>query len=68
MILKSFREKLGIKEGEYLLIFFRGDVIVMKKFNIDVEEIFKEGEEVVKFFGVLEEDVVKVVRKVRYGE
>ncbi|BAD85077.1 transcription regulator, SpoVT/AbrB family [Thermococcus kodakarensis KOD1] len=68
VIPKSLREKLGIKEGEYLLIFSRGDVIVMKKLNIDVEEILKEGEEAAKSLGVSEEDVAKAVRKVRYGE
>lgn len=68
VIPKSLREKLGIKEGEYLLIFSRGDVIVMKKLNIGVEEILKEGEEAAKSFGVSEEDVAKAVREVRYGE
>ncbi|MDI3474371.1 MAG: hypothetical protein PWQ79_1011 [Thermococcaceae archaeon] len=68
VIPKSLREKLGIKEGEYLLIFSRGDVIVMKKLNIDVEEILKEGEEAAKSLGVSEEDVAKAVREVRYGK
>lgn len=68
VIPKNFREKLGIKEGEYLLIFSRGDVIVMKKLNIDVEEILKEGEEAAKSLGVSEEDVAKAMREVRYEE
>lgn len=68
VIPKNFREKLGIKEGEYLLIFSRGDVIVMKKLNIDVEEILKEGEEAAKSLGVPEEDVAKAMREVRYEE
>ncbi|WP_367884260.1 hypothetical protein [Thermococcus sp. JCM 11816] len=41
---------------------------MMKKLNIDVEEILKEGEEAAKSLGVSEEDVAKAVRKVRYGK
>ncbi|WP_209477261.1 AbrB/MazE/SpoVT family DNA-binding domain-containing protein [Thermococcus stetteri] len=65
---KSLRDKLGIKEGEYLLMFSGGDVIVMKKLKIDVEEVLKEGEEAAKSLRASKEDVIKAVREVRYGE
>jgi len=68
VIPKSLRDKLGIKEGEYLLVFSSGDVIIMKKLEVNIDEIFREGEEVAKFLGVSKEEVARAVREVRYGE
>ena len=67
VIPKEVRERLGIKEGEYLLLLQEGDLILMKKLNIDVEEILREGERLARKRGITREDVERAIMEVRNG-
>ncbi|WP_048148662.1 AbrB/MazE/SpoVT family DNA-binding domain-containing protein [Palaeococcus ferrophilus] len=67
VIPKEVRERLGIKEGEYLLLVQEGDLILMKKLDIDVEEILREGERLARKLGITRGDVERAIREVRYG-
>ena len=68
VIPKRVREKMGIKEGEYLLLVQEGDILVMKKLDINLEEVFEEGERVAREKGITKEDVERAIMEVRYGK
>lgn len=68
VIPKRVREKMGIKEGEYLLLVQEGDIIVMKKLDVNLEAVFREGETLAKKQGITVEDVKRAIKEVRYGK
>ncbi len=68
VIPKRVRERMGIKEGEYLLLVQEGDILVMKKLDINLEEVFKEGERLAREKGITKEDVRRAIKEVRYGK
>jgi antitoxin PrlF len=67
VIPKEVRERLGIKEGEYLLLVQEGDLILMKKLDINVEKILRDGEKLARKLGITRGDVERAIREVRYG-
>jgi len=68
VIPKKVRKRLGIKEGEYMVLIQDGDILIMKKLDIDVERVLAEGENLAKKLGITREDVEGAIREVRYGE
>ncbi|WP_240922813.1 hypothetical protein [Thermococcus sp. Bubb.Bath] len=45
----------------------KGDLILMKKLDINVEEILQEGEKLARELGITRGDVGSAIRDVRYG-
>ncbi len=68
VIPKRVREKMGIKEGEYLLLVQEGDILIMKKLDVNLKEILKEGERLAREKGITKEDVERAIMEVRYGK
>ena len=62
------RERLGIREGDYLVATEVNDLVILRKFSLPSwDELFAHGEKFAAEEGITREDVLTAIRAVRRG-
>ncbi|NVL93653.1 MAG: AbrB/MazE/SpoVT family DNA-binding domain-containing protein [Desulfobacterales bacterium] len=62
------RERLGIREGDYLVATEINDLVILRKFSLPSwDELFAYGEKFAAEEGITREDVLTAIRAVRRG-
>jgi len=65
---KKTRERLGIREGDYLVATEVDDLVVLRKFSLpNWDELFAYGERFAAEEGITRDDVLTAIRAVRRG-
>ncbi len=63
---KAIREKLGINEGDYLIVYSSKDLMILKKVKIPTwDEIFEYGSKFSRDKGITKEQIIKAIKEVR---
>ena len=63
---REIREKLGIREGDYLVAAGVKDLVILRKVSLPSwEELFAYGEKLAREKGITREDVLKAISATR---
>jgi AbrB family looped-hinge helix DNA binding protein len=66
---RGTRERLGIREGDYLVATEVKDLVLLRKASMPSwDDLFKYGEKFAIERGITQEDVLKAIRAVRRGD
>ncbi len=65
---RAIRDRLGIREGDYLVATAIRDLVVLKRISLPSwEELFTYGERFAEEKGITREDILKAIKSVRRG-
>jgi len=69
VIPQSFRDDMGIQQGDKFIVLERGDMIILKKLKSpteeDVNKMFNKAQEHAKKHNLKEEDMFDAIKKAR---